>query len=188
MNQWDILRQTNQIGENCDIHPTAYVEGSIIGNDVRIGAGAVIRQSAVGDGAYLCNSVTMELAVAGEKSYLGNGTVLQVSLVYPGTVAANRAIASSLCGRDTFLGEGVVLTDFRFDAKTVTVLKDGIPVDTGNPMVGVCLGHGVYLGGGSIVAPGRSIPNGLRLVPGQSRVIEDVGPGGEVDGYRRIEA
>jgi acetyltransferase-like isoleucine patch superfamily enzyme len=129
----------------------------------------------------------MELAVAGERTYVGNGTVLQVSLLYPGAVAANRAIASSICGRDTFLGEGVVLTDFRFDGKTVSVLKGGVQVDTGNPMVGACLGHGVYLGGGCIVAPGRSIPNGLRLVPGESRVIQQFGPNGEVPGYQRID-
>ncbi|MEK6830915.1 MAG: hypothetical protein AABX77_02705, partial [Nanoarchaeota archaeon] len=37
-NKWKIASQLNKIGKNCDIHPTAYIEGSIIGNNVIIGA------------------------------------------------------------------------------------------------------------------------------------------------------
>lgn len=42
-NQWKVLRETNEIGRNCDIHPSAYLEGCRVGDNVQIGAGAVIR-------------------------------------------------------------------------------------------------------------------------------------------------
>jgi acetyltransferase-like isoleucine patch superfamily enzyme len=68
-------------------------------------------------------------------------------------------------GRDSFFAISSVLTDFRFNGRTVTVLKDGKVVDSGHIILGGCLGHNAYVGAGVIVAPGREIPNGARLFP-----------------------
>ena len=74
-------------------------------------------------------------------------------------------ISASLIGKDSFLGVNTTLTDFRFDDKNVEVLQNGSRTDSGNMFLGACLGHEVYLGSGSIIAPGRVVTNGLRLVP-----------------------
>ena len=186
-NQWKVLRQTNRIGRHCDVHPTAYVEGSQIGDNVRIGAGAIVRECLVGDGTFIGNNVTVELSVVGENCTIINGCTIEYSVAYPGALINSRFMNASVCGRDTFVGDGVTFADFRFDGKPVTVMKNGVKVDTGNTFVGSCLGHGVYLGSGCVVAPGRAIPNGLRISPEKQRVIGGCEIGGSVSGHLLTE-
>ncbi len=186
LNRWKILRQTNRIGRNCDIHPAAYVEGSTIGDNVRIGAGSVIRESLVGDGAYIADNATVVLSIIGERCTIMNGCTIQYCVLYPGTFSNARFMDVSLCGRDTFVGDGVTFTDFRFDGRTVRVLKDGAVVDTENTFIGCCLGHGVYVGSGCVLASGRAIPNGWRIVPEKDRVMSGCGPDQGVPGYRVV--
>jgi NDP-sugar pyrophosphorylase family protein len=188
LNQWKVLCQLNRVGRNCDIHPTAYVEASTIGDNVKIGAGAIIRESLVGSGTFIGNNATLELTVVGEESYIGNSSRTQYCVLYPGSFFIARGMSCSMCGRDSFIGGGAVLSDFRFDGKNITVIKDGAQIDTGNSFIGSCLGHGVYLAAGSIVAPGRTIPNGIRLAPEESRIIRRCDAGRDVPGYRQIDA
>ena len=186
INKWKVLHQTNTVGKHCDIHSTAYIEGSTIGDGVTIGAGAVIRQSVIGDRANILNNATVDTSVVGDNSFIGNASMVQYSVLYPGTFILARVISLSTTGRNTFLGDNVTLTDFRIDGQNITVMKNGILVDTGNPLLGPCLGHGVYLAAGSIVGPGREVPNDQRLAPLEARIIRKHGPTGEVDGYRTI--
>jgi len=183
-NRWKILSQLNKIGEKCDIHPTAYIEGSTIGDNVTVGAGAIIKESVIGKDAFIGNGVIIEESVVGEKSTILSGHILY-SVLYPGTFTVTQFISASLIGRDTFLGAGVNLADFRMDGKSVMVMRDGIKVDTGNTFVGVCMGHEVYLGAGCIVAPGRIIPNGMRITPEKDRIIEK--PNQDMPGFRSIK-
>lgn len=186
-NQWKVLHKTNTIGQNCDIHPTAYIEGSIIGDSVTIGAGVVIRQSVVGDGANILNNATIDTSVIGDSSYIGSSSMIQYSVLYPGTFILARVVSLSTTGRDTFLGDNVTLTDFRLDGQNIAVMKDGILIDTGNRLLGPCIGHGVYLAAGSIVGPGREIRNELRLAPTEERTIRKCKPGVDIEGYRLIQ-
>lgn len=186
-NRWKILRQLNKIGKNCDIHPTAYIEGSTIGDNVLIGAGSVIRLSLVGNGTAIGSNVTMEFSIAGDQCVIDSGSGTFGAVLCPGAVTSAGVIYLSLCGKNTFIAEGVSLSDFRFDGRNIAVIKDGKLVDTGNIGLGSCLGHGVYLGAGCVVAPGRAIPNGLRITPDETRVIRKCHPDGTVLGHRRID-
>ena len=172
-NKWNILRKSNKIGKKCDIHPTACIEGSTIGDNVSIGAGVVVRGSIIGDNVTLGNSVVVEASVLGEKSTVLHGHIM-FSVIYPELFSVSQLISASLIGRKSFTGSGVTLTDYRLDKKNITVIQDGIKVDTGNRLMGSCLGHDVYLGSGCIVAPGRSIPSGMRIAPSKERVIETI--------------
>lgn len=185
-NKWQVLSKLNRIGDNCDIHHTAYIEGSAIGNNARIGAGSVIRASIIGDNSYIGNNVTSEMAVIGEECNVRNGAVVQYSVLYPGTFTMSRLISLSLCGRNTFIGDGVVLSDFRLDKKPVIVIKDGKRIDTENTFIGSCLGHDVYLGAGCVVAPGRMISNETRITPDNCRMIAKCNPDQEIEGYKKI--
>ena len=186
--QWKVLRHLNKIGPNCDIHPTAYIEASTIGTNVKIGAGSVIRSSIVGDGSYIANNATVELSVIGQGCTIHNGCVVQFSVLYPHCCTSVRSINLSLWGRETFASDGVAVTDFRFDGRSVRVLKEGSEVDTQNTLLGTCLGHRVYLGAGCILPPGRAIPNDWRLVPERSRTITSWHSDGNIPGHRLIEA
>lgn len=188
LNKWKVLHQINQIGKNCDIHPTSYIEGSTIGDNVMIGAGSVIRLSHIGSGTNIGSNSTVECSVIGDNCAIDSNSATCCAVLYPGAATSNRQILASLCGRGTFIADGVFLADYRFDRKSVSVIKDGQLVDTGSIGLGSCLGHDVYLGAGCLVAPGRMIPNGLRLIPEKTRVIESIDPNGYIPGYRQIEA
>jgi acetyltransferase-like isoleucine patch superfamily enzyme len=185
LNQWTILRQFNQVGQNCDIHPTAYLENAVIGDNVTIGAGAVLRTVVVGEGCAIGNNAVIELSVLGDRCNVMNGCTMQMSLAFSGLFSMAKLISASVCGRDTFVGDGVTLTDFRMDGKTIPVMYEEIKVDTLIPIVGSCLGHGVYLGAGAIVAPGRAIPNGYRFAVEGDRMIRMNGD--EVPGYQVVK-
>ena len=164
-NQWNVLGAFNSIGNNCDIHPKAgCVEGSIIGNNVTIKAGAIVRESIIGDGTVIGNNVVVESSVIGNNCSIMHGHILY-SVMLANVFSFTQMISASLIGRDSFIGSGVVLTDFRFDNKNVTVDKDDSHVDSGNIFTGSCLGHGVYLGSGTIINPGRIIKNNTRMLP-----------------------
>ncbi len=185
LNQWKILSRLNTIGARCDIHPTAYIEGSTIADNVNIGAGAVVRGSVIGHGAFIDNGVIVEHSIIGEKSTILDGRIMY-SVLYPGVSASTHRIITSLIGRDALIGADVTLTNFRLDGKNITVIKDGEKIDTTNKFIGSCLGHRVYLGAGCIVAPGRAIPSDTRIAPDQSRVITSCDPAKKIAGYRFV--
>lgn len=185
-NKWKILCQLNKIGKNCDIHPTAYIEGSVIGDNVTVSAGAVVRESVIGEDSLIGNGVVVEESVVGENSTILNGHILY-SVLYPGCFSVAEMVSASLVGRDAFMGLNSTLTDFRLDGKNVTVLKDGVAIDSGNVFLGSCLGHGVYLGSGCIVAPGRTVPCGLHLAACKEKTIWESSNGQVQKDFRLIE-
>jgi bifunctional UDP-N-acetylglucosamine pyrophosphorylase/glucosamine-1-phosphate N-acetyltransferase len=187
-NQWKILHKINHIGKNCDIHPSAYIEGSIIGDNVRVGAGTVIRESKIGNNCNIENGVVINFSVLGNNCYIGDGAVIRYSVMYPGAFTISSLISCSILGRDTFLGDGVTLTDFRFDGQSIKVMKNKTVINTDNTFIGSCLGHRVYLGAGTIVSSGRSVPGGLRIIPEDSRVISKFDANGTSPGFQRIQA
>jgi hypothetical protein len=185
LNKWRVLHQVNKIGKNCDIHPTAYIEGSTIEDNVIIGAGSVVRLSVIGDGSALGSSVTIESSILGEECTINSGCAVFFSVLYPRAVSSSRLLLTSTCGRDTFISDLAGMADFRFDGKRIEVMKNGVPVNTGVINLGACLGHGVYLGGGCGVAPATAIPNGLRILP-KKPLIGEVSPDGTIPGHRVI--
>jgi hypothetical protein len=62
-NQWRVSSKNVQVGKGCDIHPTAYVENSVIGEGVEIGAQSVIRGSMIGDNSMIANNCTVAYSV-----------------------------------------------------------------------------------------------------------------------------
>ena len=172
-NRWKISSLLNDIGKDCDIHPTAYIEGSVVGNNVIIGAGAVVRGAIIGDNSFVGNGVVIETSVVGENCTILNGHILY-SVLYPSVFTVTHMISASLIGGNSFIGSGAVLTDFRLDGKTMFVMKEGKKVDSGNIFLGCCLGDDVYLGSGCIVAPGRIIPSGSRVSLGKGRIITSI--------------
>lgn len=184
-NKWKILRSLNEIGRNCDIHPAAYIEGSKIGDNVTIGAGAVVRGSVIGKGTFIDNGVIVEESIVGENNGILDGRIMY-SVLYDDVSSSTHRVITSLIGKGTLIGANVTLTNFRLDGKNVTVMRDGVKTDTGNKFIGSCVGHGAYLGAGCIVAPGRTIPSGMRITPEETRVIRSCDSDQTVPGFRQV--
>ncbi|MEK7652372.1 MAG: hypothetical protein AAB334_00240 [Patescibacteria group bacterium] len=183
--KWKIASFLNEVGKNNKIHHTAYIEGSTIGNNVTIGAGTVIRESIIGDNCFIGNGVVIEMSVIGEKSTILSGHIL-FCVLYSGFFSITHAISTSIVGKDSFVGLGAVLTDFRLDNKSINVIKDGLKVDTGSTLLGCCLGNNVYLGSGCVVAPGRMIPNDTHISLGEEKVITGISDKKQINGFRII--
>ncbi|MEM3404246.1 MAG: DapH/DapD/GlmU-related protein [Nitrososphaeria archaeon] len=164
-NQWRVSSKNVQVGRGCDIHPTAYLENTVIGDKVEIGAHSVIRGAMIGDKSVIQNNCTVAYSVLGKECQLRDGANVTYSLLFPGAFTTGSFINTSVMGRNSFFPVGSILTDFRFDGKHVTVSKNGKIVDSGQTFLGGCLGHGAYVGAGVTIPPGREIPNNARLLP-----------------------
>jgi len=164
-NQWRVSSKNVQIGKGCDIHPTAYIENSVVGDGVEIGARSVIRGSMIVDKSIISNNCTVAYSVLGEECQLRDGVNVTYSLLFPGAFTTCSFLNSSVMGRNSFLPVCSVLTDFRFDGRCVTVIKNGKIVNSGQRFLGCCLGHGAYVAAGITIPPGREISNGARLLP-----------------------
>jgi NDP-sugar pyrophosphorylase family protein len=143
--------------------------------------------SKIGSGTSIGSNSTLEFSVLGEGCVIDSMAGAFSSVLYPGAVSSSKFLFTSLCGKNTFLADGVIVSDYRFDGKNVSVMKNGNPVDTGSLALGICLGHDVYLGGGCVSEPGRMIPNGLRITPEKARTIGRCGITGDIPGYQRVK-
>lgn len=171
VNQWKVCSKNVVIGEGCDIHPTAYLENAVIGDGVEIGAGSVVRMVDVESDAVIANQCNVMASSLGEGTQLRDGVCIQFSVLYPETFCATRFINASFVGERCFLGDGVSLTDFRFDGGGTRVKHNGNLMQTESIFLGPCIGDNVYLGSGVVVGPGRAVPSNVKLAPGKDRVI-----------------
>lgn len=132
---------------------------------MEIGAFSVIRGSIIGNKSVIHNNYTVAYSVLGEECQVRDGANVTYSLLFSGAFTTCSYLNTCVMGRDSFVPVGSVLTDYRFDGRNVTVMKDGKVVDSGHTILGCCLGHNAYVGAGVTVAPGREIPNKARLLP-----------------------
>ena len=151
------------IGKDTKIHPSVYLEGAIIGDGARLGAGCSIRHSSVGAESHLSDFTKVSYSVLGDRTHtLVDATFSNVVSLGSGTLA-NLLLRDVLLGRDVFLTSGVIFWNEAIDG-TITVDKDGAAIDTGRKVLGGCAGHGCVLGARTIVAPGKALPNRTTVV------------------------
>ncbi len=160
---WRRLARLNVIGEGCDVHPSAYVEGSILGRRVRLGPGAMVRESILGDGVEVSDSSRFFRCVVGEGCHTLNDSYFSCSTFYPDSTLASFLLRNSVIGRRVFLTSGVMFWDEPLTG-TVRVRQRGREVDTGRYMLGGCAGHRCLLGTRAIFLPGRAVPNDTIIV------------------------
>ncbi|MBW2703449.1 MAG: hypothetical protein JRF33_21740 [Deltaproteobacteria bacterium] len=173
INRWKVLGQMNVIGKDCDIHPTAYLEASIIGDGVRIGAGACVRNSLVGDSVTLADHAVVLNAVVGRDCLLTENMFLVSSLCYPGSILGNIKTQMAVIGREVYLHGWCSLLDAKF-VGDIKVLHKGKRVGTGRSFIASCVGHRAVLSAKILIHPGREIPNDMVLVSRPEDVIAEI--------------
>lgn len=173
LNKWKLLAGMNAIGKGSDIHPTAYLEGSLLGRDVQVGAGACIRNSLVGDGAIVADHAVVINSVVGRDCYLTENFFLVSSLCYPGSTLGNLKTQMAVIGRDVYLHGWCSLLDAKF-VGDIKVIHRGERVGTGRSFMASCIGHRAVLGAKVLIHPGREIPNDLFMVSRPEDVIAHV--------------
>ena len=173
--RWRIARRLVYRGRNCDVHPSAVVEASVLGDGVRIGPRAVVRGSVIGDGATVAEHSEILFSAVGDRCHCAFRSRAAFSVVYPHAVISNPAV--QLC----VVGEGAVQTlgcypidmklNFRAKNTEVSVLHHGRVVGSGKKGLGACFGHRSVVGSGIWLNCGLEIPNGAILVRDPDDVV-----------------
>ncbi|HEY1099380.1 MAG TPA: hypothetical protein VGF99_10640 [Myxococcota bacterium] len=167
------------IGKRCVIHPSAIVEGSVIGDDVTIGPGAIVLQSVIGAGTRIEQRAHISQSTIGRRNFISLNSSLQACVSFddaePSANNLQACVVGARAGLTSFARAlDTVLHDDGRPAGPLTV-RDGADFrHVGELPCGVCFGPDVYVGANVTVAAGRMIPAGVRLVTSTSSLLRRV--------------
>lgn len=164
------LKRINQIGKNCLIHPTALIEGSIIGDNTIIGANSIVRLSHLEANCYVSDNVSVINSVLGEKTFIANSNYINSCLTYPEAFLIHGPYQISVIGKSAACF-AVINCDIRLDQKNIKISTSQGILDSGQPFLGVAYGHRSKTGGGNIIAAGRIVPNDLHVNPPDNIIL-----------------
>jgi len=165
-----------EIGKNCSIDPSAIIRGPAkIGDNVSIGAGAVIDNSTIGSGVTIDAGCVLMMSTVADGCFLPFRTSLYLTTVMENTIIAqNTCLQMCVIGRNSFVGAGSTFTDFNLIAQK-PIRASNIEGDLGSVgqiVLGSAVGHNCRIGSGMVVFPGRMIESDVVLVASpQRRVI-----------------
>lgn len=162
-----------QVGKNCSIDPTAIIQGpAFIGNNVHIGAGAVLGNCIVGDNVTIDQGCQLMLSVVGDGTFLPFKAALYRSVVMEDCmIAQNTCIQMCVIGRGSFVGAGNTFTDFMLVDKPIRSHFAGKLEDTGMTALGGAIGHNVRIGAGLIIFPARMVESDVILFASPERRV-----------------
>lgn len=166
--RWRILNAARDI-RGADIHPTATIEGSFIAPGAQIGAHALVRASIIGPGAIVEDRATVAYSVVGPGAF-----VSKYALIYTSAVMAQANVGGSI--QMCVVGQKAAFTPRTTPMDVIPggklKLRDGnsyVPVE--RTVLGSCFGHDSLVGADIYIAPGREIPNGIRIFTSPERVL-----------------
>lgn len=165
-----------QVGRNCVIDPTAVIHGpTTIGENVTIGANAVIENCMIGDNVNISQGCQLMLSVVGDGAFLPfRASLFMTTIMENSLVAQNTCLQMSVVGRNSFIGAGSTWTDFNLLSAPIKA-RDGKGVlrDSNRPVLGGCVGHNCRIGSGMIIYPARMIESDVILFATKDRRVID---------------
>jgi len=165
-----------QVGRNCSIDPTAVIHGpSTIGDNVTIGAGAVIENCIIGSNVNVGQGCQLMLSVIGDGTFLPFRASTFMSILMDNSMLAqNTCVQMCVIGRNTFIGAGSTFTDYNLVPAPLKARDaNGELKPSNRPVLGSCVGHNCRLGAGLIVYPARTIESDVVLVSSKDRRVID---------------
>jgi UDP-N-acetylglucosamine diphosphorylase / glucose-1-phosphate thymidylyltransferase / UDP-N-acetylgalactosamine diphosphorylase / glucosamine-1-phosphate N-acetyltransferase / galactosamine-1-phosphate N-acetyltransferase len=165
-----------QIGKNCNIYPSAVIHGpTTIGDNVTIGAGAVIDTCIIGNNVNVSQGVQLMVSVVGDGTFLPfRAALFNTTIMDNSMVAQNTCLQMCVIGRNTFIGAGSTFTDYNLIPAPIKA-KDGNGElkPSNRPVLGGCVGHNCRIGAGMIVYPARTIESDVMLAASAERRVID---------------
>lgn len=175
--QRQVLRASEavEIGTGCSIDPTAIIRGPVkIGNNVSIGAGAIIDNCTLGNSVNIDAGCMLFQSTVGDGSFLPFRAALYLTAVMEDVIVAqNTCLQMCVVGRNTFVGAGSTFTDFNmfgnFPIRATN--RYGELEDVGQAVLGGAVGHNCRIGAGMVIMPGRMIESDVVLVASPARRV-----------------
>lgn len=165
-----------QVGRNCVIDPSAVIHGpTTIGDNVTVGAGAVIENCIIGDNVNVSQGCELMLSVVGDGTFLPfRASLFMTTIMDNSMVAQNTCLQMCIVGRNSFIGAGTTFTDFNLLSGVIKARDaNGKLSNSNRPVLGSCVGHNCRIGSGMIIYPARMIESDVVLVASpERRVIE----------------
>lgn len=165
-----------RIGRNCSIDPSAIIHGpTTIGDNVTIGAGAVIENCLIGNNVNVSQGCQLMLSVVGDNTFLPfRASLFMTSIMDYGMVAQNTCLQMCVVGRNSFIGAGSTFTDFNLLSGVIRARDGNGQLRPSNrPVLGGCVGHNCRIGAGMIVYPARTIESDVVLFASAERRVID---------------
>ncbi len=163
-----------EIGANCVIDPSAVIHGpTTIGDNVTVGAGAVIENCIIGSNVNVSQGCELMLSVVGDGTFLPfRASLFMTTLMENSMVAQNTCLQMCVIGRNTFIGAGTTFTDFNLIPTPIYALDGNGELRPSNrDVLGGCVGHNCRISSGIIIHPARMIESDVVLVASDTRRI-----------------
>lgn len=165
-----------KIGKNCVIDPRAVIHGpTTIGDNVTIGAGAVIENCIIGNNVNVSQDCQLMLSVVSDGTFLPFKAALWMTTIMDNSmVAQNTCLQMCVVGRNTFIGAGSTFTDYNLIPAPIKALDGHDELKASNrPVLGGCVGHNCRIGSGMIIYPARTIESDVVLAASRERRVID---------------
>jgi carbonic anhydrase/acetyltransferase-like protein (isoleucine patch superfamily) len=165
-----------KIGRNCTIDPSAIIHGpTTIGDDVTIGAGAVIENCIIGDNVNIGQGCQLMLSVVGDGAFLPfRASLFMTTFMDNSMVAQNTCLQMCVVGRNTFIGAGCTFADYNLLPSPIRALDGLENLGIANrPVLGGCVGHNCRIGAGIIIYPARTIESDVVLYAAKEQRVLD---------------
>lgn len=142
-----------ELGEGSVVLPGTVIEGHVrIGRGCRIGPNAYLRgETRIGDDCIIGNAVEVKSSLLGNKVFVSH-------LTY---------IGDSIIRDDVNVGGGCIFSNFRHDAGEIRMPWQGELHATGLNKLGCVVGEGCRIGCKCVILPGRVLPPGSWINPGE---------------------
>lgn len=170
-----LMGRANKFGKNCFVHPTARVEGSLLGDNVTIGAYALVRGCLIGDNVTIEDRANVYFSVVGDDCFISKNSTMVFCAGYPDSDLCVNGIQACLFGSRCALTSRVWVIDLRAAGKT-RVWHEGRLQEIENELLGACFGHGCWAGLDVTIAQGREIPNGAVLIRPPHDILRRIPP------------
>lgn len=165
-----------KIGRNCVIDPSAVIHGpTTIGDNVTVGAGAVIENCIIGDNVNVSQGCQLMLSVIGDGTFLPfRAATFMTSIMDNSMVAQNTCLQMCVVGRNSFIGAGNTFTDFNLVSAPIKARDvNGKLKPSNRPVLGGCVGHNCRIGAGLIIYPARMVESDVVLISSKERRVID---------------
>jgi UDP-N-acetylglucosamine diphosphorylase / glucose-1-phosphate thymidylyltransferase / UDP-N-acetylgalactosamine diphosphorylase / glucosamine-1-phosphate N-acetyltransferase / galactosamine-1-phosphate N-acetyltransferase len=163
-----------RVGKNTNIDPSAVIHGmTTIGDNVTIGAGAVIDNCIIGNNVNVSQGCQLMLSVVSDGCFLPFRSALFMTTLMENTmVAQNSCLQLCVVGRDSFIGAGTTFTDFNVlggPLRTLSQSQASELAETHQLVLGGCVGHHCRLSSGLIIYPARTVESDVVLLSSEKR-------------------